>query len=645
MALALMRRHRRWLYVFLWIVIAAFIILYIPAFQSGQDEGTPAETVVVVGGLPISVGELQRSYNQVMQNYQQLYQGRLNPAMLRQMGIEEQVLETLVSQRLIELEAKRLGIAVSDEAVARAIATSPRFQNERGFIGVDELRRILELSGMSEEQLAQEIRRDLLRQSLEALVGSAAGVSEAEVDAELARRNEQVKLEYVLADSARFSAQVQPTEAEVQARFTAKKEEYRIPEKRVLSYVLLDREALRQKVAVTDREIETYWQDHQEEFRQEEQACASHVLVKVKQGEAGEGHPEAEARQIAQGVLEKLRAGGDFAEIAKASSEDEGSKQNGGDLGCFAPGRMVREFDDAVFAMRPGQISDLVKSSFGFHVIRLASRTEPTVLPLAVVKERIRATVMDRKMSTLGEEISQAIADALKAGKTLEQAASPHGLAVKKTAAFARGEMPPGLASASLAARAFQMKPGEIEKEGFGLPQGAAFVALSEVQPAREAKLEDVKDKVRQELVQERSLEQARALAAAVAEKAAGQGLEKAATAAGLVRKETPQLTGRGQPLGDLGSGAALEEAAFSLPQGQLSGPVRTPGGFAVIRVLEKKTVEAADLARQRASVADSLREQKRQQLFRAFLVAARDRYAITRNAQAYRRALGERES
>ena len=306
---------------------------------------------------------------------------------------------------------------------------------------------------------------------------------------------------------------------------------------------------------------------------------------------------------------------------------------------------MVPEFDDAVAKLQPGQTSELVKSSFGFHIIRLASRTEAAVMPLAVVKERIRATVLDRKMAAAGEEKAQALSDALAKGTALAQAAAAQGLAVKQTAPFARGEMPPGLASVILAARAFEMKKGDVEKEGFGLPQGAAFVALSDVQPARSAELKDVQDKVKQDIVEERSREQARALAATVAEQAQSVGLEKAALAAGLVRKETPQLTGRGQPLGDLGTGAALEEAAYSLPQGTLSAPLRTSAGYAVVRVLEKKAVDPAELQRQRAQVAVSLREQKRQELFRAFLVSARDRYKITRNAKAYRRALGERES
>ncbi len=645
MALALMRRHRRWLYIFLWLVIAAFIILYIPAFQKGQEAGTPGETVVSVGGLSISVGELQKAYSRRRSDLERMYQGRLNEAMLRQLGLEQQVLDSLVADRLVELEARRLGITVSDDAVARAIASAPEFQDNGRFVGSDEIRRRLDLQGMSEEQFAESVRRQLLRQSLQDLVGSAAILSDAEIDRELRRRNEQVKLEYVQADAARFRDKVQPSEAEIAARFAARKDAYRIPEKRVVSYVLLDREALRRKVAVTDRDIELYYEDHREDFRQEEEACASHILVKVKQGDTGEGHPEPEAQQIAQGLLAQVKAGADFAALAKKSSEDQGSAQNGGDLGCFPPGRMVPQFDDAVFAMQPGQVSELVKSSFGFHIIKLASRKEATVPPLVQLKERIRTLVLDRKLSELGDQKAQALSDALRRGKSLDQAAAAEGLLVQKSAPFARGETPPVLASPALVARVFQMKKGEIEKEGFGLPQGAAFVALADIQPARGAELKDVHDKVKADLVEEGASEQARTLLAGVKAKAQSLSLEKAAGEAGLVRKETPQLTGRGQPLGDLGTGKALEDAAFSLPEKTLSDPVRTASGWALLRVLEKKTADAAELARQRASVAASLRQQKQQELFRAFLVAARERYTITRFAAAYRRALGERES
>jgi len=641
MALALMRRHKRWLYVFLWLVIAAFIILYIPAFQD-EGRGTPGEAVVTVGGLPVSVGEFQRTYYRQRQMYDRLYQGRLDENMLRQLGIEEQVLEGLVTERLVELETKRLGIAVSDEAVGRAIATSPEFQVDGAFVGKDEIRRRLDLQGLSEEDFGESLRRQLLRQSLESLVGAPVSVSDAEVEREFRRRNEHVKLEYVLADADRFRAAVQPTEDEIKARFEAKKDAYRIPEKRVVSYVLLDRATLQPQVTVTDRDIEMHYLDRREEFRQEEEACASHILVKVKAGEEGEGHPEAEARAIAQGLLDKVRAGGDFAAIAKASSEDQGSAQGGGDLGCFPPGRMVPEFDDAVFALAPGQVSELVKTSFGYHVIHLASKRESTVLPLAQVKERIRATVTERKVRELGEQKAQALAEALGKGQSLEEAAKAQGLAVQRSAPFAKGETPPVLSSPVLVARVFALAPGQAEKEGFALPQGAAFVSLAEVQPARAPALADARDRVRADLVDEAAFAQARAAAAAVRAKAETVGLEKAAAAAGLVRKETPALTARGQALGDLGTGGALEEIAFSLPEKAMSDPVRTSSGWAVLRALEKKPFDPAELAKQKAQIAASLRQQKQSELFRAFVVEARDRYEITRDAQAWRRALGQ---
>jgi peptidyl-prolyl cis-trans isomerase D len=533
---------------------------------------------------------------------------------------------------------------VSDEAVARAIGTAPDFQDDGKFIGKEELRRRLDLSGTSEEEFVQSLRRQLLRQSLEGLVGSAATVSAAEVEREFRRRSEQVKLEYVLADAERFRAEVSPTADEIRARFEAKKDAYRIPEKRVVSYVLLDRATLQPQVAVTDRDIELYYQDRREEFRQEEEACASHILVKVRAGEAGEGRPDEDARRIAQGLLDRLRAGADFATLAREHSEDQGSAGSGGDLGCFPPGRMVPEFDDAVFALEAGQVSDLVKTSFGYHVIRLASRREATVLPLAQVKDRIRAEVTEKKVRELGEQRSQALADALARGKSLEEAAKAEGLAVQKSAPFSRGETPPVLASPTLVARVFGLEKGQVEKEGFALPQGAAFVALAEIQPARVPELADVEDEVRRDLVDEAAFARAREFAARVGAQAEKVGLERAAAAAGLVRKETPALTGRGQPLGDLGTGAALEEAAFSLAAETTSAPVRTPSGWAVLRVLEKKPFDAAELERQREQVAASLRQQKQSELFRAYVVAARDRYEVARNAQAYRRALGQEE-
>jgi len=655
MALGYMRRHRRWLYIFLWLVIAAFIVLYVPALDPKAPEGSPGEVMVTVGGREITVGEFQRDYHRQRQFYERLYQGRMDEAMLRRMGLENQVLQGLITTRIVELEAQRLGIGVSDEAVARAIASAPEWQDNGQFVGTAEIRRRLDFAGMSEQDYEAEMRRRLQRETLEGLVTDGVLVSDAEAERDYRGRNEQVKLEYAFVEAERFREEVEVNDSSVAARFEEKREAYRIPERRVVRYVLLDRAVLRPLVSVTDRDIELYYQDHRDEFLEEEEACARHILVKVSAEGSGEGHPEADARRIAQTLLERVRAGADFAELARASSEDAGSSANGGDLGCFPAGRMVPEFDRAVFDLAPGEVSDLVRTSFGYHIIRLDSRREETILPLADVKERIRTIVTERKMTERGDEISQALADALAKGQTLEDAAAGQGLTVQTSEPFPKGEPKAPLASPTLAARVFEMKAGEVEKEGFALPQGAAFVELAEVQPARLPTLEEAKDRVRADLVRETAFERAHDIARQIRERAGKAGLERASAAFAVVRKETPALTGRGQPLGDLGLSVALDQVAFSLPEGELSEPLRAPGGgapvelseglrggWAVLRVLERQPYDRDAFQSEKPRIVATLQQQKQAEAFQAYIAAAQDRYVVKRRNEAYRRALGE---
>jgi len=434
MALGFMRRHRWWLNWFLVLIIAAFILLYVPAFLK-TDAGAPGEVLADVGGMPITRGEFTQAYQRQRQMYEQMYQGRLDPAVLRSLGLEQRTLDGLVSQRLVALEARRLGLRVDDETVARRLATMPEFQQNGRFIGAGEIRRWLDMRGVTVEQFEEEMRQRLLAEQLEALVTDGVSVTPAEAEQEFRRRNEQIKIEYALADAAKFRDGQTVTDDEVKGRFDSAKETYRIPERRIVSYVLADEAGLASRVSVTDREIEAYYQGHRDEFKREEETCASHILVKVKQGpDAKEGHADDEAKKIAQGLLDQVKAGKDFAEVAKTGSEDQGSAAQGGSLGCFGHGRMVPDFENAAFSLKAGETSDLVKSPFGYHIIRVTERKDETVAPLEQVKPRIRQTILTDRARTLVDEKLRALSESVRRRKSLDEAAREEGLSVQKSA-------------------------------------------------------------------------------------------------------------------------------------------------------------------------------------------------------------------
>ena len=183
MALGFMRRHRRWLNISLGLVIAAFIILYIPAFQGAAERGAGA-TLVEVGSLPITVGEYQKAYLRQREMYQNLYQGRLDPEAIKRLGLEEQTLQALIDDRVLQLEARRLGISVDDDTVRARLATSPEYQVDGHFMGGEELRRRLEMQGVSVGEFEQDLRNRILRERVASLVTDGVMVSPREAEDE-----------------------------------------------------------------------------------------------------------------------------------------------------------------------------------------------------------------------------------------------------------------------------------------------------------------------------------------------------------------------------------------------------------------------------------------------------------------------------
>src|SRR3954470_1416739 len=526
-----MRRHRDWLKWSLGLVCVAFVLFYIPDFLRGNGaDAAASDPVARINGHDIKADEFRRSYQAQIQAYRAAYGGQMNDQLLKQLGIEQQILQQMVDERAALAEAERLGVKVSDEEVAQRIYAIPAFQENGAFIGVARYQQLLssQRPPLTASEFEDSVRRSLLVDKLRAAVTDWLAVSDKELEQEYRRRNDKVKLAVVsfLADS--FRPDVKVSDADVASYFEAHKAEFKIPEKRKVKYALIDVEAMRAKITVSAQDIERAYNNGIDQYTTPEQVRASHILLKT------EGKDDAAVKAKAEEVLKQAKGGADFAELAKKYSEDDSNAKNGGDLDYFGRGRMVSEFDEAVFAMQPGQISDLVKTQYGYHIIKLVDRKASTTKPLSEVRQQINDQMAFERAQAQAADLAQKLESQIKKPADLDTVAKANGLAVQETGFFARDEPVLGVGAApEMTARAFEMNKGEVSG-AIRTGRGFVFETLTDKQDPHDAKLEEVKERVRDEVTRQRAREMAKQKAAALAAKVKNApDFEKAAKAGG----------------------------------------------------------------------------------------------------------------
>src|SRR5438128_3317960 len=381
-----MRRHRDWLKWSLGLVCVAFVLFYIPDFLRGSGaDAASSDTVAKVEGREITAADFRRTYQAQLQAYRSAYGANMNDQLLKQLGIEQQILQQMVDERAALAEAERLGIKVSDEEVRQRIFAMPAFQENGGFIGEARYQQLLRMQRppMTPSEFEDNVRRSLAVEKLRGSLTDWLSVPEKELEQEYRRRNDKVKLAVVSFTADTFRNQVSASDSDVAAYFESHKDDFKILQKRKIRYLLVDIDAMRAKINLPQSEIERAYNNNMEQYTTPEQVRASHILLKT------EGKDDAAVKAKAEDVLKQARGGTDFAELAKKYSEDEASAKQGGDLDYFGKGRMVPEFDQAAFSMEPGTISDLVKTQYGYHIIKLVDKKPGTTRTLAEVRPQI----------------------------------------------------------------------------------------------------------------------------------------------------------------------------------------------------------------------------------------------------------------
>jgi peptidyl-prolyl cis-trans isomerase D len=633
-----MRRHRNWLKWSLALVCLAFVIFYIPDFLTNPNADLAATgTVAVVEGHEIQGEEFRRTYQAQLQAYRSAYGGQMPESLLKQLGVDQQILQQLLDERAAMVEAERRDIRVSDEEVRQRIFAVPSFQENGVFIGAERYQQLLASQNppLSTTEFEDGVRRGLLVEKLRAAVTEWLSIPDKDVEEEYRRRNDKVKLAVVSFPTDSFRTNVTASDQEVATYFDGHTDDFRIPEKRKVKYVLVDVDAMQAKAVVPPADVERAYNDNFDQYSTPDQVRASHILLRT------EGKDEAAVRAQAEEILKQAKAGADFAGLAKKYSEDEGTAPNGGDLDFFGRGRMVPEFDEAAFTLPQGQISDLVKTQFGFHIIKVTEKKSGVTRTLDEVRPQLLQQLAMERAQSEAADLAEKLDTELNTPADLETIGKANGLEVQETGFFAREEPIMGLgASPEVSARAFLMNPGEVS-DAVRTARGYVFETLVAKTDSYVPKLDEVKEKVRDEVIKQKARELGRqkaAQAAAALKNAAD--FERGAKAAGYAA-ETTELITRDSPLPQIGIAADVTDQAFKLPQGAVSDPITTEQGTVIVKVLEKQEVTPTEISANKDRFREELLTDRRNRFYAAYMEKAKEKMRIQINRAVFQRVVG----
>ncbi|MCU1220806.1 MAG: Peptidylprolyl isomerase, partial [Candidatus Angelobacter sp.] len=435
-----------------------------------------------------------------------------------------------------------------------------------------------------------------------------------------------VKFQYAVLKLDDVSKSIKPTDTELKAFYSANQARYTsaIPEKRQIRYFVLNEKSIADKVTVDPAEIQRAYVANQNAYRIPERAKVRHILIEMpKPGPDGKVDQKGldEARAKAQDVLKQIKATGDWAGLAKKYSTDPGSKDKGGELNWVEKGQTVAEFEKVAFAQNKGQISDPVQSQFGFHIIQTEEKEDAHLKPLAEVKPGIEEAMKAEKIkAAMTQASTEAASIAQKQG--LDKAASKYGAQVVSSNLITRSDSLPGIGPQPQFMDAIFSASEKAGPQVTQTPQSTVVFEVAKVEPARTPSFDEIKDRVATEFKNQRAGDMLRRKVQELADRAhAEHDLGKAAKEAGASFK-TSDLVSRTQQVPEIGSLSGPAAAAFTMKQGEISGPINLGTSQAVLQIVERQEPSAtdADFAKQRDQLRERLASQKRQEVLTLFV-------------------------
>jgi len=645
MALKWLRDNLRHLKFILWGVVGVFVLLvFVDWGAGGSGPGGTADAAVRVGDNVVTRQEFLGQMRRFEQQYSQQFGDRWEE-IKNQVNLFDETLAYFTNRTLLLEEAERAGVRVSDQELRDDIAASPIFQGDDGqFVGAETYQRILRgYFQMTPQEYERSRAEDMSLAKLTSMMRRGVYVADAEVERSIRRERELADFDAIMLPYERFLSEVSVTEDEALAHYEASADDYHREQQRVIRYLVVETSRLRRQLPVDDAELHVYYDDHLDEFLEEEQARAAHVLIRVSID--ADVEVQAEAELHAGGVAKIARAGGDFASLAEKHSDDPGSKDKGGDLGWFGRGRMVPEFDEAVFGAKPGDIVGPVRSQYGYHIIKVEGFRPERQRPFEDVAEQVRFRVLEGRASIEAEKRARELARRLEENPPADD--DGWQLIADEDEAVVLNESPPTTSS--------QPIPGtgegpEFTTEVFAVDEGAVGVPraiprgwmvwqLKEVRPEGVAPFEDVRLQVEQSLRHGLALDIATERAVELAQRWR-EGEDVVTLTETFNGTPTEARDHRwGSPVGTLGATATLDKAVFASDEGSIIGPVRLGDrGVVVARVETLRLIGPEEMESERDPVRARLLAERAQQLLIAIINERRRDTAVTAD-EAFRQA------
>jgi peptidyl-prolyl cis-trans isomerase D len=619
-----MRKNVKSLKPVLWIIVATFVISIFFIWGGAGRLGEAGRTNVLayVGKGRISSDEYFQSLRQRLEAMKKQFSG-LNQNLIQQLNIPQQTLEQIIQQRLLLQIASDKGIRATDAELRARIMAYPVFQRDGKFVGFDIYKRILDYNHIPLKDFEEGLKQDVIVNKTVRLLTAGIIVSDDEVWENYRRQNDSAKVEYLVSEMSKAEIKDKPSDAEIQARFAKNAAAYKVPEKRTADYLFLKTDDVKKAVKVQESEIQKYYKDNLSQFKEPEKLRVSRIWLPFTAKDK-----EAILAQ-ARDVLKKAQGGADFAELAKTFSKDDKGKA-GGDWGLIDWRSLSAKETEAAGKLELGKISDVVETDTGAAVLKVTEKTPAATKALAEVSATIKGSLEDQKARTMVAERIGKIEKLARKEKSLDLAAQKEGLKIASTGALKKGDSLGDFDTAGAVSETlFALKDKEISSPIYTYT-GAGLAQLQKSEPERPAKLEEVKDQVEKDILdnlkKEKALEKVKELRAKLKD---DWNIE-----AGKHKLEykTVESHKREQYLSLVGENLEIDNLIFTLPLKQVSDPVPVEDGYALFRVLERKETSRADFDKNKATERDTLLEQKKNKFLQSYMVRVREEKKVRVN-------------